>query len=95
MWLSCSAALCCAEMQALPPDNQPLKPVNASRLSVWICEGDKGIDSRLDALLPPSHTMILWAAAACRVTALNVHKTKLTGICRVGTHLPTDKMHVQ
>jgi hypothetical protein len=65
---------CCVDMQALPPDNQPLKPVNASRLSVWICEGPKGngIDSKLGGLLQPSHTIILWAAAVCRICTDNI-----------------------
>jgi hypothetical protein len=66
-------------MQALPPNNQPLKAANASRLSVWICEGPKGIDSKLDALLPPSHTVIMWTAAACRVCKNNMFTTDLAG----------------
>jgi hypothetical protein len=82
-------------MQALPPDNQPLKPVNASRLSVWICEGPKGIDSKLDGLLSPSHTMILWAAAVCRVTKVDVFTTKHAGNWQGCGQLPTDGVHVQ
>jgi hypothetical protein len=63
-------------MQALPPDNQPLKPVNASRLSVWIREG---IEDKLKFVLQTSHTSILWAAAVCRVTHVNVFAGQLAG----------------
>jgi hypothetical protein len=68
-------------MQALPPDNQPLSLANASKLSKWICEGPKGngIDSKLDALLQRSHTLILWAAAACRVVKNNLFTTDFGG----------------
>jgi hypothetical protein len=69
----CRAVLCCAAfLEALPPENQPLKPSNASTLSKWICVGPKGIDSKLNTLLPTSHTLILWAAAVCRVCDVNV-----------------------
>ena len=84
-------------MQALPPDNQRLKPVNASRLSVFICEGPKGIDGKLDGLLPASHTMILWAASLCRVTKVDVFTTKHAGNCcgETTAHLPIYIGHVQ
>ena len=75
---SCSP-LCCADIQALPPNNQPLSPTNASRLSKWICEGPNGIDSKLHGLLHPSHTLILWSAAACRVCRNNLLTTDLGG----------------
>lgn len=63
-------------MQKLPPDNQPLSAANASTLSKWICEGPKGIDrgtdGQLDTLMLDSHTLILWAAAVCRICKENV-----------------------
>jgi hypothetical protein len=71
--------LCCVDMQALPLDNQPLKPANATKLSVWICEGDKGIDDRLFYVLEPSHTLILWAASLCRISSGNVFSRHLAG----------------
>jgi hypothetical protein len=67
--------LCCA-VQSLGPSTQPISPANAASLSVWICEGPKGknagIDSKLDAILPHTHTMILWAAAVCRICTENI-----------------------
>jgi hypothetical protein len=86
----CHAVSCCAIlrhaapfMQALPLDNQPLKAANATKLSVWISEG---IDSKLDRLLPPSHTMILWAAAVCRVTSVMVLSLQPSGLMK-GVHV--------
>jgi hypothetical protein len=80
-----SFVLCCAVplMQALPPNNQPLSPASASTLSKWICDGpkgkDAGIDSKLDGLMSPSHTTILWAAALCKVVRNNFLLTEFAG----------------
>jgi hypothetical protein len=60
-----------------------LKAANASKLSVWISEG---IDSKLDILLPLSHTMILWAAAVCRVTSQMVFSLQPSGLMK-GMHV--------
>jgi hypothetical protein len=66
-------------LQALPSESQPLTPSNASTLSEWICEGPKGIDGKLKTLLPTSHTLVLWAAAVCRVCGVNVFMLAMTG----------------
>jgi hypothetical protein len=86
--------LCCAmPMQALAPNNQPLSPVSAAKLSQWICEGPKGkgngIDGRLNGLLHPSHTVILWAAAACRVCRNNLFTTDYGGDLGCAGTLPS------
>jgi hypothetical protein len=83
-WQQWLLLLCCmSPLQALPPNDQPLSTASASTLSKWICEGpkgkDAGIDSKLDGLLPPSHSMILWAAAVCRVVKVNVFANDLAG----------------
>ena len=83
-WQKRLLLVCCmSHLQALPPNNQPLSPASAATLSNWICEGpkgkDAGIDNKLNALLPTSHTMILWAAAVCRVVKVNVFANDLAG----------------
>jgi hypothetical protein len=68
-------------VQALPPNSQRLSAASAAKLSQWICEGpegkNNGIDSKLDALLQPSHTLILWTASACRICTENIFTRKL------------------
>ncbi len=76
----CHAVPCYAGVQALPPNNQPLKPANAAKLGAWVHEGPKGMNCLLPGLLRNSHPLVLWGASVCRVCSKNVFIKVMAGM---------------